>query len=67
MTSYGVELKQTLYWEIEIEIEGEHEIEDMIDNVEMSMLPELNEHYTFANHEEREAKVLTMNGEKYEF
>jgi hypothetical protein len=68
MTSYQVELKQTLYWTVEIEVDEEdHEIEDVIDDVESSMCVELEQHYTFADHEEREAKIVTKDGEKYEF
>ena len=67
MTSYQVELKQTLYWTIEIEAEEDHEIEDVIDDVESSMLSELEQHYTFADYEEREAHIVTKDGEKYEF
>ena len=68
MTNYQVELRQTLYWTVEIEVDEEdHDIQEVIDDVESSMLPELEQHYTFADYEEREAKVVTMNGEKYEF
>ena len=67
MTSYQVELKQTLYWTVEIEVETDHEIQDVIDDVESSMCVELEQHYTFADYEEREAKIVTMDGEKYEF
>jgi hypothetical protein len=68
MTSYEVELKQTLYWTVEIEVDDEdHDIQDVIDDVESSMLSELEQHYTFANFEEREAKIVTVDGEKYEF
>lgn len=67
MTSYQVELKQTLYWTINVEVETDHEIDQVIDDVEEQMLPELEEHYTFADFEEREAKIVTVDGEKYEF
>ena len=68
MTNYQVELKQTLYWTVEIEVDDEdHDIQDVIDDVESSMLSELEQHYTFADFEEREAKIVTMDGEKYEF
>ena len=67
MTNYQVELKQTLYWTINVEVETDHEIDQVIDDVEEHMLPELEEHYTFADFEEREAKIVTVDGEKYEF
>jgi len=67
MTTYQVELKQTLYWTINVEVEEDHEIEDVIDDVECDRLSELEEHYTFADYEEREAKIVTKDGEKYEF
>jgi hypothetical protein len=68
MTNYQVELKQTLYWTVEIEVDDEdHDIQDVIDDVESSMLSELEQHYTFADFEERKAKIVTMDGEKYEF
>ena len=67
MTNYQVELKQTLYWTINVEVETDHEIDQVIDDVEEQMLPELEQHYTFADFEEREAKIVTVNGEKYEF
>ena len=68
MTNYQVELQQTLYWTVEIEVDEEdHDIQEVIDDVESSMLSELEQHYTFADYEEREAKIVTMNGEKYEF
>tara|TARA_B100000953_G_C17930994_1_gene393877 strand:- start:88 stop:291 length:204 start_codon:yes stop_codon:yes gene_type:complete len=67
MTSYQVELKQTLYWTVEIEVETDHDTQDVIDDVENSMCAELEQHYTFADFEEREAKIVTMDGEKYEF
>ena len=67
MTNYQVELKQTLYWTINVEVETDHEIDQVIDEVEEQMLPELEQHYTFADFEEREAKIVTVDGEKYEF
>ena len=67
MTNYQVELKQTLYWTVEIEVETDHDIQEVIDDAETSRLSELENHYSFADYEEREAKVLTKNGEKYEF
>mgnify|MGYP003312605991 FL=1 len=67
MTNYQVELKQTLYWTINVEVETDHEIDQVIDDVEEQMLPELEQHYTFADFEEREAKIVTVDGEKYEF
>ena len=67
MTNYQVELKQTLYWTINVEVETDHEIDQVIDDVEEQMLPELEQHYTFADFEVREAKIVTVDGEKYEF
>jgi len=68
MTNYQVELRQTLYWTVEIEVDEEdHDIQEVIDDVESSMLSELEQHYSFADYEEREARVVTMDGEKYEF
>ena len=68
MTSYQVELKQTLYWTVNIEVDEEdHDIQEVIDDVESSMCVELEQHYTFADYEEREAKIVTKDGEKYEF
>ena len=68
MTSYEVEVTQTLYWVVDIEVDEEdHDIEDVIHDAETSRLPELENHYSFANNEEREAKVLTKDGESYEF
>ena len=67
MTNYQVELKQTLYWTVEIEVETDHDIQEVIDDAEPSRLSELENHYSFADYEEREAKVLTKDGEKYEF
>jgi len=48
MNTYQLQLTQTLYWTVEIEVDEE-------------------DHYSFADNEEREAKVLTKDGEKYEF
>ena len=67
MTSYEVEVTQTLYWTVGIEVETDHDIADVIHDAETSRLSELENHYSFADYEERQAKVLTMNGESYEF
>ena len=68
MNTYQLQLTQTLYWTVEIEVDEEdHDIEDVIHDAETSRLSELEDHYSFADNEEREAKVLTKDGEKYEF
>ena len=67
MTTYVLELAQTLYWSIEIEVDGEHDIDDVIHDVETSRLSELENHYSFADQEVREAKVLTKDGERYDY
>ena len=68
MNTYQLQLTQTLYWTVEIEVDEEdHDIQDVIHDADTSRLSELENHYSFADYEEREAKVLTMNGEKYEF
>jgi hypothetical protein len=63
MTTYQLQLTQTLYWTVEIEVDGEHEIEDVIHDAETSRLSELEDHYTFADNEEREASIMTKDGE----
>jgi len=68
MNTYQLQLTQTLYWTVEIEVDEEdHDIQDVIHDAETSRLSELEDHYSFADNEEREAKVLTKDGEKYEF
>jgi hypothetical protein len=67
MTTYVLELAQTLYWSIEIEVDGEHDIDDVIHDAETSRLSELENHYSFADQEVREAKVLTKDGEQYDY
>jgi hypothetical protein len=67
MTTYQLQLTQTLYWTVEIEVDGEHEIEDVIHDAETSRLSELENHYSFADNEEREASIMTKDGERYEF
>jgi hypothetical protein len=67
MTTYQLQLTQTLYWTVEIEVDGEHEIEDVIHDAETSRLSELEDHYSFADNEEREASIMTKDGERYEF
>ena len=66
MTTYVLELAQTLYWSIEIEVDGEHDIEDVIHDAEPSRRSELDNHYSCADKEVREAKVLTKEGEHYD-
>jgi len=67
MTTYQLQLTQTLYWTVEIEVDGEHEIEDVIHDAETSRLSELENHYSFADNEEREASIMTKDGKNYEF
>ena len=68
MHEFEVELKQTLYWIVnyESDIEDPEEaVDEMMRAIESDRLSELEDHYSFAAHEEREAVVMTMNGEKY--
>ena len=68
MTTYQLQLTQTLWWTVEIEVDEEdHDIEDVIHDAETSRLLELENHYTFADQEEREAIIIAKDGEKYEF
>ena len=65
MTNYQLQLTQTLYWTVEIEVDEEdHDIADVIHDAETSRLPELEDHYSFADNEEREASIMTKNGER---
>ena len=64
-TTYQLQLTQTLYWTVEIEVDEEdHDIADVIHDAETSRLPELEDHYSFADNEEREASIMTKNGER---
>ena len=67
--TFEMEVAQTLYWLVVVESE-EEEVEDAIDQVisscETDQLPELEEHWTFAQQEIREAKVLSIDGERYQ-
>ena len=68
MTNYQLQLTQTLYWTVEIEVDEEdHDIEDVIHDAETSRLLELEDHYSFADNEKREAIIISKDGEKYEF
>ena len=68
MHEFEVELKQTLYWIVNYESDIEYPeeaVDEMMRAIESDRLCELEDHYSFAAHEEREAVVMTMNGEKY--
>ena len=68
MTNYQLQLTQTLYWTVEIEVDEEdHDIADVIHDAETSRLPELEDHYSFADNEEREAIIIAKDGKSYEF
>ena len=67
--TFEVEVGQTLYWLVTINSE-EEELDDAMDEVIMACesddLPELNEHWTFAVNEVRNAKILSIDGERFE-
>ena len=67
--TFEVEVAQTLYWLVTVE-HDEEELEEAVDFVHnMCMtddLPELEDHWTFAVHEERAVKILSIDGEKWE-
>ena len=69
MPKFEVELAQTLYWFIEHE-DDLGNLEETIDHVlwtlETGDIPDLEQHYSFASNEERKAKILTIDGDKYE-
>jgi len=68
MHEFEVELKQTLYWIINYESDTEdpeQAVDEMLQAIETDRLSELEDHYSFAVNEEREATIMTMNGEKY--
>ena len=68
MNTYQLQLTQTLYWTVEIEVdEEEHDIQDVIHDAETSRLSELEDHYSFADNEEREATIISKDGKNYEF
>jgi len=67
--TFEVEVAQTLYWLVTIEHE-EEDIEEATVSVynmcHSDDLPEFEDHWTFAAHEERAIKILTIDGEKWE-
>ena len=68
MNTYQLQLTQTLYWTVEIEVDDEdHDIQDVIHDAETSRLSELEDHYSFADNEEREATIISKDGKNYEF
>tara|TARA_B100001245_G_scaffold54682_2_gene36904 strand:- start:32223 stop:32429 length:207 start_codon:yes stop_codon:yes gene_type:complete len=68
MNTYQLQLTQTLYWTVEIEVDEEdHDIQDVIHDAETSRLSELEDHYSFADNEEREATIISKDGKNYEF
>ena len=70
MTTFEVEVAQTLYWLVTIEYEGDADPEDASDEVlemgETDNFDEMNDHYSFAAHEERQVNIMTIDGERYE-
>ena len=67
--TFEVELAQTLYWLVTIEEEllDLDEAIDYVHNMCMTEdLPELEDHWTFAANEQREVKILAIDGEKWE-
>ena len=78
MTTFEVEIAQTLYWIVTIEYEDDADeeatdeeiLEAAIDNVlemsETDNFEEMNDHYSFAAHEERQVNIMTIDGERYE-
>ena len=67
--TFEVEVAQTLYWLVTIENDDE-DLEEANCNVynmcKSDDLPEFNEHWTFAVNEQREVKILAVDGEKWE-
>ena len=67
--TFEVEVAQTLYWLVTVE-EEEADLEEAADLVQnMCMtddLPEFNDQWTFAAREQREVKILAVDGEKWE-
>ena len=67
--TFEVEVAQTLYWLVTVEHDEEEleEATDFVHNMCMTEdLPELEDHWTFAVHEERAVKILSIDGEKWE-
>ena len=67
--TFEVEVAQTLYWLVTIEEEllDLEEAVDYVHNMCMTEdLPELEDHWTFAANEQREVKILAIDGEKWE-
>jgi hypothetical protein len=67
--TFEVEVGQTLYWLVTInseEAELDDAIHEVINACENDDLPEFSEHWTFAANEVRNAKVLTVDGERFE-
>jgi len=67
--TFEVEVAQTLYWLVTIEEEllDHEEAIDYVHNMCMTEdLPELQDHWSFAAHEERAVKILSIDGEKWE-
>ena len=67
--TFEVEVAQTLYWLVTVEHDEEEleEAPDFVHNMCMTEdLPELEDHWTFAVHEERAVKILSIDGEKWE-
>ena len=67
--TFEVEVAQTLYWLVTIEEEllDLDEAIDYVHNMCMTEdLPELEDHWTFAANEQREVKILAIDGEKWE-
>ena len=67
--TFEVEVAQTLYWLVTIE-EEEDDLEEAIDLVHNACitedLPEFEDHWSFACNEERDVKILAIDGEKHE-
>ena len=68
MPEFEIELTQKLYWLVNYESTAE-DIEDAIEEIETiyetEEFQELNDHHSFAAHEEREMKILSINGETW--
>ncbi len=67
--TFEVEVAQTLYWLVTVEEEQAdlEEAADLVHNICMTDdLPEFNDHWTFAASEQREVKILAVDGEKWE-
>lgn len=68
MPEFEIELTQKLYWLVNYESTAE-DMEDAIEEIETIYenedFEELSDHYSFAAHEEREMKILSINGETW--